>query len=345
LTVHGYLGFDLLIVIKSPTIFLEFDFAAGFDVTYQGTTFAGLTVTGTLTGTTPWHVHGDATLHLLCFSVSKSVDRTWGEVIEPQPAPQAILPDLLPALADPQNWNAVLPDSTTPSATLSAPQSPDASTVLVHPMGTLVVREKIVPLDLSISHYKSGPPSDGSYFSLKDVTRHGVKVAQEAFPDFFAAGQFLDLSDADKLSRSSFEPYHAGAKVAPSTINSGAESTRTVAYDEYYIDDPIAPMRISPVYVMPLNVYTSLSYQSTGFQSSMKNTGFGKYKTGPTAPAVVTKDPSYVVTAIEDLSVVTTTTGAEMTYYQARAVLQAHLESSPQDAGNLQIVPTHEAIP
>ena len=345
LTVHGYLGFDLLIVIKSPTIFLEFDFAAGFDVSYQGTTFAGLTVTGTLTGTTPWHMHGDATLHLLCFSVSKSVDRSWGEVIEPQPVPQAILPDLLPALADPQNWNAVLPDATTPSATLSAPQSPDASTILVHPMGTLVVREKVVPLDLSISHYKSGPPSDGSYFSLEDVTINGAKVAKEAFQDFFAAGQFLDLSDADKLSRSSFEPHNAGARIAPSTINSGADSTRMVVYDEYYIDDPIAPLRISPVYVMPLNVYTALSYQSAGFQSPMRNSGFGKYKTGPSTPAVVTKDPSYVVTAVEDLSVVTAITDVGMTYYRARVMLQAHLENNPQDAGNLQIVPTHEAIP
>jgi uncharacterized protein DUF6603 len=345
LTVHGYLGFDLLIVIKSPTIFLQFDFSAGFDVTYQGTTFAGLNLTGTLTGTTPWHIHGDATLHLLCFSVSKSVDRTWGQVIVPQPAPQAILPDLLPALADPQNWNAVLPDAATSSVTLSASQPPDAGAILVHPMGTLVVREKVVPLDLSIAHYKSGPPADGNYFSLKDVTINGVKVAQDAFTDFFAAGQFLDLSDADKLSRSSFEPYHAGAKIAASTINSGAESTRTVAYDEYYIDDPIAPMRISLVYVMPVNVYTYLSYQSAGFQSSMKNTGLGKYKTGAATPAVLTKALSYVVTNVEDLSVVTAITGTEMTYYQARAALQAHLEGSPQDAGNLQIVPTHEALP
>ncbi len=343
LTVHGYLGFDVLVVIAPPTISFEFDFSASFDVSYSGVNLVGLTVTGTFTGTTPWHIHGDATLHILFGSVSKSVDKTWGDSIAPQPPPEAILPDLLPALADPQNWNAVLPDGMTQAATLNTAKS-DPSIVIVHPMGTLSVREKVVPLDLPISHYKSGIPSDGNYFSIGDVRIHGTQVSKSTFTDFFAAGQFIDLSDADKLSRSSFEPYDAGATIASANICSGQDSARSVQYNEYYLDDPAVSLRLSSVYVMPAYVADGLYYQSTGFQSALKNTGFNKYKNGPSTPVAITKDPSYVVASVEDLSVREDLSGAvEMTYYQAREVLIAHLEKNPDDAGNLQIVPAQEA--
>src|ERR1019366_9458224 len=39
----------------------------------------GLTVNGILSGPNPWHIHGDATITLLFFSVSASVDLTWGD--------------------------------------------------------------------------------------------------------------------------------------------------------------------------------------------------------------------------------------------------------------------------
>src|SRR5262249_17520910 len=109
---------------------------------------------------------------------------------------------------------------------------------------------------------------------------------------------------------------------------------------------PDTPLRLSPDYVMPTYTFNALSYQGVAFQSPLKNTGFNKYKSQPSTPAAITKDPSYVITSVDDLSVrPDLSVDGEMTYYQARESLIAHLEINPEDAGSLQIVPEQEAMP
>jgi hypothetical protein len=342
-SVHGYLGFDVLIVISPPSISFEFDFAASLDVSYKGHSLAGLSVTGVFTGTSPWHIHGEATIHILCFSVSGSVDATWGQSITPAPPPEAVLPDLLPALADPQNWGAALPDGATPVVTLSAPK-PSQKTVIVHPMGTLTVREKVVPLDLPITHYKGGTPSDGHLFSISDVQINTSEASTQSIQDYFAAGQFLDLSDADKLSRPSFESHHAGVQIGSTNICSGPDSARNVTYDEYFIVDPNSPSIYSQAYIMPAEVHLALSKQGAAYQSGARNSGLNKYRNGPATPAVLASDPSYVVVSTDDLSIrndISPSGGA--TYFQAHAALNKHLATHPQDRGSVEVLPLHEA--
>src|SRR5205807_1958347 len=104
---------------------------------------------------------------------------------------RAVLPDLLPALQDPRNWQAVLPGGATLAVTLASPKplDPDNKALRVHPLGVLSVREKVVPLDLTITRYGNAAPADGNSFSLSGT---GV---QGTIQDYFAAGQFLTLSD------------------------------------------------------------------------------------------------------------------------------------------------------
>ncbi len=141
-TIHGWLGFDVLIIF-SPFSF-EFDFSAGFDVSFEGVSLCGLSVDGTFSGPRPWHLHGDASIHILFFSVSASLDITWGDSTPAILPSKPVLPDLLPAFQDPRNWSTALPDGTTQAVTLSTPK-PDDKTLRVHPMGTLSVRENVVP--------------------------------------------------------------------------------------------------------------------------------------------------------------------------------------------------------
>ena len=72
--VHGFIGFDALFIF-SPFSF-EIDFSAGFDISYDGQSLAGIKLDASLSGPTPWHLHGDATLNILFFSVSASIDLT-----------------------------------------------------------------------------------------------------------------------------------------------------------------------------------------------------------------------------------------------------------------------------
>ena len=67
-------------------------------------------------------------------------------------------------------------------------------------MGTLSVRENVVPLDFTITRYGNATPSDGNLFAISDVQINNQEATRQSFQDYFAAGQFLTLSDADKLS-------------------------------------------------------------------------------------------------------------------------------------------------
>jgi hypothetical protein len=339
-TIHGYLGFDVLIIF-SPFSF-EFDFSAGFDVSFEGASLCGLSVDGTFSGPRPWHLHGDASIHILFFSVSASLDITWGDstpAILPQ---KPVLPDLLPAFQDPRNWSTALPDGTTQAVTLSTPK-PDDKTLRVHPMGTLSVRENVVPLDLPITRYGNATPSDGNYFAISDVQIDGHEENKQNFQDYFAPGQFLTLSDADKVSHPSFERYDAGIKIGSSEIVSGADSPRTVFYEERYIDEPTGFSRFARRYAMTADVHLALSAQGAGFESPLKNTGLFKYGTGAAGAKIATQDAAYVVAHVEDLSVrsdIVSSSGG--TYYHARAALDTYLALHPEESSNLQILPVHE---
>ncbi len=338
--IHGYLGFDVLIIF-SPFSF-EFDFSAGFDVSFEGASLLGLNVDGLFSGPRPWHLHGDASIHILFFTVSASVDLTWGDSTPVTLPAKPVLPDLMAALGASSNWTAALPDGTVQAVSLSTPK-PDQTVLRVHPLGTLSVKENVVPLDLQITKYGNATPSDGNYFAISDVQINTNEESKESFQDYFAAGQFLTLSDADKLSRPSFERYDAGILIGSPAVQAGADSPRTVVYQEHQIDDTGKQSKFNRYYLMSADVHAQLVRQGAGYASAVKNTGAAKYSQGRTLQPVHTADPSYVVAGMDDLAVRADIGSASgSTYYATKAALDAHLALHPEDALQLQILPLHE---
>jgi hypothetical protein len=255
-----------------------------------------------------------------------------------------VLPDLFAALQNPASWSATLPDGATAAVSLVT-QDPSDKTLRVHPMGTLQVKEKIVPLDLPITRYGNATPADGTEFSIDSVQINTQPENIQKVPDYFAAGQFLTLSDADKLSKPSFEKFDAGVIIGSSAVKQGQDSHRPVTYQEHYIDDPAGFSRFSRYYHMPADVHLALSAQGAGFNSAVKNTGLAKYGTGPAPTPISVQDPQYVVTSVTDLSLRSDIVGQSTSYFQANAALQSHLSDHPEDAGSVQIMPSHEVTP
>jgi hypothetical protein len=339
-SVHGYLGFDVLIVY-SPFSF-AFDFKASFDIAFEGHTLAGFDIDGTFSGPRPWHLHAHASIHLLFFDIGASLTLEWGDST-PLTLPQKrVLPDLIPALQDPRNWSSQLPDGAKQAVSLVSPK-PDDKTLCVHPMGTLTVRETVVPLDLPITRYGNAAPADGTLFAISDVKINANEESRENLQDYFATAQFLTLSDADKLSKPSFERYDAGITIGSSAILTGANSPRTVKYEERIIDVDSGFSRFERFYVMPGNIHAALTQQGAGFQSAVKNTGLAKYQNGPAVAAITSADPGYVVAGVDDLAIRSDiASGQGVTYFHAQAALAKHLALHPEDQEQLQIVPLHE---
>jgi hypothetical protein len=299
-------------------------------------------VKGTLSGPTPWHLHATASIDLFFFSVSASLDLKWGSSTQATIPQRAVLPDLFSALTNPASWNAALPADTGPAVTLTTPAAGNPI-LLVHPMGTLTVKENVVPLDLPIVSYANAAPADGTEFAIVSVKINSNPETAQSVQDYFAPGQFLNLSDADKLASPSFERFDAGVQIGSNAVLAGFDSARVVTYDEIYIDDPANNSRFSRIYTMQAGIHLALSRQGAGFASAAKNTGLPKYRSNPYQSPIAVRSTNYVVAGVDDLSLRSDIVSAGgVTFHQAQAALRAHLAAHPEEFGNLQVLPTHE---
>ena len=123
-----------------------------------------------------------------------------------------MLPRLKEALGNPGNWVGQLPDGQRPMVTLR--EKPGAATeVLLHPLGTLTVKQSVVPLDIDISRFGQAAPAGARRFTISSVSLGEQSQTTDPVKEFFAPAQFFEMSDDEKLSRPSFEPMAAGVSI------------------------------------------------------------------------------------------------------------------------------------
>jgi hypothetical protein len=338
-SVHGWVGFDALFQF-SPFAF-EIDFSAGFDVSFEGASFAGIQLDASLSGITPWHLHGDASFHILFFSVSASIDLTWGDTKQTELPAQPVLPPLVAALGDPRNWSVTLPSSTDQLVTLRMIPA-DQTSIVVHPLGSLSVRETIVPLDIPITKFNGVMPADGGEFRIAAVTLNGDPASATAHQEYFAIAQFTDMSDADKLSAPSYELFDAGVTVGASPVSAGDDAARSVEYQERYIDDFNALSRFGQIYTMPVSVHAVLALSGQAARVPSATTGLRRYATpGMTSPIKVA-NMSYAVAGTSDLAQRTDILAGATTRYEAVSALKAYVGANPTARGTVQVVTAYE---
>jgi hypothetical protein len=138
-----------------------------------------------------------------------SVDTGFGSAPE-LPAAGAVDPaaEVAAALRSPKSWRGLL-DPGAGGVHLSATDGgPDA--IVVHPRAALRVLQTRVPLDLELDRIGTAPASGARRVALTRPLLDGAEAVSRPVDDFFAAGQFLDLSDDERLARPSFERLPAG---------------------------------------------------------------------------------------------------------------------------------------
>ena len=88
-------------------------------------------------------------------------------------------------------------------------------------MGSLTVRENVVPLDVPVTKFGNTTPADGSQFAIASVTLGTGAAAISPVPGDFAPGQFQQLSDADKISAPAFEEFDCGVAIGDPSVQGG----------------------------------------------------------------------------------------------------------------------------
>lgn len=243
-SITGDVGFDVLIQLL-PFHFLA-EFFAGMQLKKGSTNLFKVKVEGALEGPLPLSVRAKCTFEILWWDVTVRVNFTLVSGQAP-PLPAAIdaFARLREAIADAKSWTTELPAGQ--SRIVSLRESAGAA-LRVHPLGTLTVRQSVVPLNLSrdIDKFNDSPIAGARRFTVTRVavgsgtataTTTGSE-ATSALQDDFAPAQYFEMSDDAKLASPSYEPMQAGMRIGTSefafALDQGVASP--LAYETRIVD-------------------------------------------------------------------------------------------------------------
>jgi hypothetical protein len=337
----GHLGFDALLQL-SPFHF-EADISGSIALMAGGDDLMSVSLDATLTGPAPWNIAGNFKIHIVFFDVHISFSQTWGQNAPSQQTPAIDVGSLLNAtLADPRNWNPQLPTGL--AALVTTRQVEDATAIFAHPLATLEVHESIVPLGLAITRYGEASLSGANEFSITDFRVGTGGPGFTAVQDDFAPAQFFDLSDADKLSRPSFERHDAGAIMSGNLLANAALLSKTIDYETFFIDTAGGAIRVDEgvPQAFPWHVIQAVLLTGSAAQKEISHAGNLRY-TAPGNPIRVA-EPAFAVVDTTSLTPQGATDSGGTTYSDMQAMLAGTLAASPAKRGSLQIVSTHELV-
>lgn len=341
-SVEGTLGFDALFTFHPFSFVVELQ--AGVTLKWHGRTLLGVTLQLTLEGTTPWRARGKATFEIWWYSKSVSFDHTFGDDPPPPQLPPADpAPILLAALRDRRNWSATVVGA--PSTLVTLRDAPAGDEVLLHPLGELSVRQRVVPLGIAIDRFGSSTVVGRRRFDVAALAPDGSPAPGGIVLDHFAPGQFLDLTDAQKLARPSFEKMGAGVRIGVAGVTWGGQDDPSLIgdaamrYETRIVGAPEAPEPVRSPFVPTFDELRLAAAFGAVARGATRRTAAGRYRIVEESAAPTLVEPSYTVVSTVDMAAALPGTDAATPSYTAAAqALERHVAEHPESAGRWQVV-------
>ena len=336
-TVYGFVSLDALVQFD-PFRFIA-EVAGQVAVRSGGSTLFAIHLVLTLEGPTPWHARGKGSFEIgfiFTVTISASFDVTFGEERHTSLPPVRVLALVEEALRADGNWRAVADlGSRRGVATRELP--PDAG-VVVSPTGALTASQKVAPLNLPLERIGAARIDGPNRLSIVDVSLGAsvdpppTRPVQEQFPP----AQFLDLSDAEKLSRRSFELFDAGVEIGGGSAPKASFQTKVdVAYEVVYAHKPRRPLRfLLRDAILDLLVAGSAAARSKRSPGKRAPSGVG-------TPKVALPTEGFIVATVDDLE----PHAPDVTFPNESAAVIALKDAVARDPrlrGKLQVIPLYE---
>ncbi|RSS63481.1 DUF6603 domain-containing protein, partial [Streptomyces sp. WAC06614] len=243
--IEGHLSFDALFQF-SPFAFVV-RISAGVCLKAFGVGIFGIDLDFQLEGVAPWRAQGRGSISLLFFEISADFDITWGEEHHTTLPPVDALTLLAAELARTEGWETRLPaGGTVPLVTLRPLREQDR--LVLHPLGSLFVRQRILPLGVRIDRIGAQRPADAVRFSVGPADGSEL-VRLSTTADKFAMAQFRDMDDAGRLSAAAYEDQDAGIELgtAQDALAAVRAVRRSARYEAHVFDSTTAPAPGAPV--------------------------------------------------------------------------------------------------
>jgi hypothetical protein len=330
-SVEGSLSVDALFQSGEPSFI--FDISGKIQLKAFGQNLFMVKIEGSLSGTHPWHITGKVTFSIWIFDYSINVDHTWGdEQPTPQLPPVDVGPILRAELADARNWTAELPTAAQSLVTL---KPGNAGEVVLHPLGTLTVAQRVAPLGVNLSRFGESKPQGQTLFSIDTVTI-GTSTAPFAnVQEPFARAQFVEMSQDEKLSAPAFEKLNSGVRIGGGALTGGPVVEASNDYTTLIWDPVLMKAVPDAPYTMPSALVLALAATSPAGRAASARSNGARFR-GPSRPVQVTSI-KYVVASTEDQSTAAGVTPGS--YTNTVAALKTQIAANPQQRGKLQVLP------
>lgn len=239
-TVEGGVSFDALIQFK------PFGFVVSLEmyisVRAGKLDLLGVYLGGKVSGPNPFYVWGTAEFKVLGIKTSFEVDQTFGDPTSDAPLETVVVEQLLlEALGAEDAWSTLLPAGDGAGVLVAAT---DPSALEVHPAGRVEVRQRLVPLGQTLDHYGNSELGGADSFRMEGA-RFGAETlasgSVEDVEDWFAAAQFFELDEAEKLSAPSFELAVAGSRLGDDAMDAGPPVDLVHDHEVVYKDPNVRP--------------------------------------------------------------------------------------------------------
>lgn len=338
--VVGIFGFDVLFQFN-PFKFRT-DVYAMLAVKCGSRELMSLSLDFMLEGPGPWHAKGNASFKVLFIKCKVSFDKTWG----PQPATSlpdvAVVPLITADLQKKENWLATLPDQ---KKLLVSMKELPATDIVLHPLGTLSITQKIAPLGVKLERFGNQKPSDGGIYDISSVKLQTVTQNTESVTDSFAPAQFRNMDDNQKLKAASFENLRAGVQLkslSGSELYMDRYVTKEVAYERILIDNIHYDKQRYKVRRGILNAFTRGGLISA-------NTISREVRADLNSPIVKAsmKQESYQIISKDSLKELSTITGSGIADTKSGSqadvltLMEKLVQQKPALAGKIQAVPVY----
>lgn len=211
-TLSGRFSFDG-IWYENPDYFeLDIEFEAS--VKKGNKTYLKIDLDVYLRGSGHWIFTGVATIKLWFISKTLHIHEEWGPELPVATQSFRVEDAIEEAIADARNWTPELPPEVEMLVSLRDPDGP--SDLLAHPLGNLSFTQNVVPLGVTIDRFGAFVPEEANRFEIDRVQLLGGDDQPETITpltDYFAPGEYLDLTPEEKLTTPSFERFQSGVRI------------------------------------------------------------------------------------------------------------------------------------
>ncbi len=333
LKVEGHIGFDAL--FQFSPFYMIIQLSASLSVKVFGVGLFSVKIKMSLEGPSPWHAKGTGSISLLFFDIDVDFDFTWGEEKDTELPPISVMPLLVAEYEKQENWKALVPSHN--SLFVSLREIDDLAELVLHPVGSLQVTQRAIPLQLTLNKLGTQKPDDANHFTLAPADNELSKIND--VKEKFAIAQFVDLKDAEKLSSPSYQPIEGGIElsVAGEQLATGKSVKRHIRYELITIDSNYkrGATLFFKFITSIFNIFLrgNAVARSAGSYANLK-------KVQPFESKVIVQDPGYSAASMVD----NTQFGGKSfgSHAQAMEFVKNQVGANPELEGALHVVPNHE---